>query len=427
MLANSSSFSQLSVSLTKQLSQNEKKTQGIYFTPNTTVTHMLSSPCIAQLKSSPTQLNILEPCCGSGQFLTQLTTEFPNSQITAVEFNKFIFDNLQSNLNLNLNGNIKCYNQDFLQFAKSNKVTYDLIIGNPPFVVVKKQSIDSSFYKYFDGRPNLFIIFIIQCLQLLSPNGILSFIVPSSFLNCLYYQKTRQYITNNFTLVNVEPVSLSNSYIDTEQPTVIITIKNQLPPPTTNLFSCNLNNCNLIFGDSQTIDKLTQLSSAITLSKLQCTVSIGNIVWNQHKLSLSNTLNSQFPITLIYSNDIKNGQLLLQPFDSSQSKQRYISSTVTATATSTAMPILVVKRGYGVGAYKLQYAIIDVNYPYALENHLICIHPPPTLTVKSAVIDLFTKIIKSFDDNRTQQFISLYCGNSALNSTELLNILPIYM
>ena len=35
-------------------------------------------------------------------------------------------------------------------------------------------------------------------------------------------------------------------------------------------------------------------------------------------------------------------------------------------------------------------------------------------------------IIKSFENEKTQQFIDLYCCNSAMNTNELENVLPIY-
>jgi len=39
---------------------------------------------------------------------------------------------------------------------------------------------------------------------------------------------------------------------------------------------------------------------------------------------------------------------------------------------------------------------------------------------------LYKKIMKSFDYSKTQNFISLYFGNNAINTTELCEILPIY-
>ena len=43
------------------------------------------------------------------------------------------------------------------------------------------------------------------------------------------------------------------------------------------------------------------------------------------------------------------------------------------------------------------------------------------------LIDKYIQIYKSFSDERTAEFIKLYFGNNAINTTELSNILPIYL
>jgi len=80
--------------------------------------------------------------------------------------------------------------------------------------------------------------------------------------------------------------------------------------------------------------------------------------------------------------------------------------------------VMVINRGYGVGKYKFNYCIINVNYNYLIENHLIVLF--------NDNFKLYNKIIKSFEDVRTKKFIKLYFGNNSMNSSELLNILPIY-
>ena len=41
-------------------------------------------------------------------------------------------------------------------------------------------------------------------------------------------------------------------------------------------------------------------------------------------------------------------------------------------------------------------------------------------------MELFNKIAESFENEKTKKFINLYFGNSAINTTELAHILPIY-
>ena len=85
-------------------------------------------------------------------------------------------------------------------------------------------------------------------------------------------------------------------------------------------------------------------------------------------------------------------------------------------------------RGYGVGKYKFEYCLINENdnLEYLIENHLICIKYTKSIS-KEELIKLYKMIIKSFENENTQEFIRLYFGNNAINTTELCNIIPIYI
>ena len=104
---------------------------------------------------------------------------------------------------------------------------YDLVIGNPPYFVMKKDAVAPCYLEYFDGRPNIFILFIIRSLSLLAPNGILCFVLPKNFLNCIYYDNTRKYISNKFTIVDI--FDTGGAYLETQQDTVVLVVRNSQP------------------------------------------------------------------------------------------------------------------------------------------------------------------------------------------------------
>jgi len=87
--------------------------------------------------------------------------------------------------------------------------------------------------------------------------------------------------------------------------------------------------------------------------------------------------------------------------------------------------LLVINRGYGNADYKFNYCLIDINKPYLIENHLICIKYTGTLE-KELLKSKYLKIIESFKDKRTIDFIKLYFSNNAINTAELNHLLPIY-
>ena len=62
---------------------------------------------------------------------------------------------------------------------------------------------------------------------------------------------------------------------------------------------------------------------------------------------------------------------------------------------------------------------------YLIENHLICIRYEKDIE-KEDKRKIYERICGSLDDERTKEFIRLYFGNGAVNTTELREIIPIY-
>lgn len=399
-MKNPSNYSDLSLTLTKEIKKEEKKRDGIYFTPPSTIqtTLQLLEPYMKNIK------NVLEPSCGSCEYINALPAGL---DITGIELNKTIFESIKELET----SQIKLYNQDYLLYRSETK--FDLIIGNPPYFVMKKKDVSKSYHKYFDGRPNIFILFIIKSLEILNTNGILSFILPKSFLNCLYYDKTRKYL-NAFQILHI--VECNNEYMDTEQETILLIV--QKMKTIENDRYCLSYSDYTIFGTPQSIVKLTELyNGSTTLNKMGFTVTVGTVVWNQVK----NDLTTEKKTLLIYSSDIKNKELKIKTY-SNEAKKNYINKK------GDTEPLLVINRGYGVGKYNFEYCLInrDEDTEYLIENHLICIKYKKDKN-KKELICLYDKIIQSFENKKTDEFIQLYFGNNAINTTELCEMLPIYI
>ena len=399
-------YSNISRQLTKKITKNEKKENGIFFTNPNTIIKIINilKPYIKNIKT------VLEPSCGSCEFINLLDKNYKNLNITGIELNKTIYNSIK----FLENNNIKLINENFLTYNFENK--YNLIIGNPPYFVIKKNLVNKYYYKYFEGRPNIFILFLIKKLSLLDDNGILAFVLPKSFLNCLYYDNTRKYIINNFKIIDI--IDVDDNYIETKQQTIIFILQKISD---TNLKIINTKY--VIDKDKYTIILLNKdisilknlYKNSTTLKDLGFKISVGNITWNQCKKELTNDTNKTL---LIYSSDIKNKKLEIKKY-SNIDKKNYINKKGNNDL------IIVMNRGYGVGNYNFDYCLIDVDYDYLVENHLICIKYTKDIDKKNLKI-LYNKILNSFDNEKTQQFIKLYFGNNAINTTELYEILPIY-
>lgn len=426
MNTENSRFSNLSYTLTKHINKKEKHDNGIYFTPPNTIIRCLEIISKHRGEATTSLHNILEPSCGSCEFIEKARLYYPNASITGVEYNKTIYENIKYKYGnygnvANAAGTVRIIEGDFLKTAFCEK--FDLIIGNPPYYVLPKTDVDKQYYAYFDGRPNIFLLFIIKSMTLLADDGILCFILPKSFLNCLYYNKTRKYIYDNYTILSI--LECEDDYIDTEQQTIIFIIQKGANATNNNkkYILDNLSNHYTIFATLDVITRLNELYiHATTLNALQFKVSVGNIVWNENKALLTDDPQKT---RLIYSSDIKNNTLSIKKYANSD-KKNYINKS------GTNEPLLVINRGYGVGNYNFEYSLINCSdsgdsgsgdiKEYLIENHLICIR-----CECDADKDKYIQIYRSFGDERTAEFIKLYFGNNAINTTELSHILPIYI
>lgn len=397
-------YSDLSIKLTKDLSKEDKKDNGIYFTPPSCINKNLEilKPYITN------DFNILEPSCGSCEYINGIRKLYNTLNITGVEYNKTIYNSIK---HLN-SGKISIINTDFLTFRPN--ILYSLIIGNPPYYVMKKKDVDKKYYSYFEGRPNIFILFLIKSLELLKDNGILSFILPKNFINCLYYDKTRKHVEKHYQIIDIVECD-EDKYIETQQDTIIFIVRKQ-----TNIDNRDfvINNSDYsIFSTRNNIIKLKELyEHSKTLDELGFVVNVGNVVWNQCKDILTD---DDTKTRLIYSSNIKNNKIIDKKY-SNKEKKNFIDKKGTKEI------MLVINRGYGVGEYNFDYCLINHGFEYLVENHLICVKYKNKVS-DNVLLDLYNKVILSLNDKRTKEFIKLYFGNNSINTYELNYILPIYV
>lgn len=355
-------------------------------------------------------MRVLEPSCGSGEFIEALSKTYTNAEITGIELNKQIFDAIHEPFS---NKTMALHNMDFLEYTNSDK--FDLIIGNPPFAVLKKKDVNKKYYPYFDGRPNIFVLFILKSITLLKNRGILCFVLPKNFLNCIYYDKTRKYITDQCDIIDI--YECNGKYLETQQETITLIIKKRTSLPTSqNKYVFSISGYTIFTtGNSDEIRSLYQNSS--TLKDMGFKVSVGNVVWNQCKNILTDDTSKTL---LIYNSDFSKGNLNPKSYKNND-KKNYIQKD------GSNKPVIALNRGYGKGAYTFDYCIIDMEKPYLLENHVICVEYTGDDKTRNEIIDMYKKLIQSFNNEKTKKFIDLYFGNNAINTTELNTILPIYL
>jgi len=418
-------FSELSLQLTATLTAEEKKNGGIFFTPPSCIQRIMTL-----LRGvSVTIRTILEPSCGSGEFITAVSRAYPGANITGIEFHPVIYKAVSQKF---AGTGVRVQHGDFMTYdaiAAFAITSPDLIIGNPPYFVMKKEDVAAEYYPYFDGRPNIFVLFIMKSAKILRAGGVLCFVLPSSFMNSQYYDKTRKYIVRHFAILHMsrcgDDGNMSDAYLDTAQGTMILILQ-KLGTGVIVAENTTTGGGGVFEKSGATIftDNLPRLTSlyvgARSLHDLGFKVNIGTVVWNQCKNILTD---DPTKTRLVYSSNIVNGKFVDKTYKNPQ-KKAFIDRPGIRT------PMIVLNRGYGVGEYKFAYCLLmpadaasSSSAGYLIENHLICITHTDTATASTAA---FHRVIRSFQDPRTQEFISCYCGNSAINSTELSHMLPIY-
>ena len=399
-------YSTLTIDITASLSKTEKKADGIFITPRVIIKKLFDE--IMVFIDKTVSIKILEPSCGTCEIVNYCDEQFVQPEIHAIEKNNKLFAGISG---IQFKHPVKLFNQDFLAYEPIAK--YDLIVTNPPYYVCTKKDIPKKYHEYVHGRPNIFATFIIHSISMICHGGLMAFIVPISFLNSMYYYKTRNYIKETCDILKIIDFTKDNKFIDTEQGTFGIILKKKMAAacPVDCVFSMKISNHFIFTHDSLLLR--TIFEGATTIAKMGLKVRTGSVVWNEHKSILTSTTTST---KLIYNSNITKQNTIEMKQYKNVEKLQYINMD------GRHQPVLVVNRGNGNSKYQLTYAFIESG-PYLIENHLNEIYDPEGNDTK----EIYEKIINSFKNPRTQMFIDTYLGNNGLSKTELETIFPIYL
>ena len=156
--------------------------------------------CYTIIKSLPdakkyTELNILEPSIGVGNFLPVLLLKYadvPSVNIDVVDIDPNsikILKELVSTIDLPSNFHITYINADFLLYKFDKR--YDIVVGNPPYKKLTKDKCLLAKYKAHASNKdtnNIFAFFIEKAIEI---GTVVSFIVPKSLINAPEFDATR--------------------------------------------------------------------------------------------------------------------------------------------------------------------------------------------------------------------------------------------
>lgn len=204
---------------------DEKKT-GSYYTPADIVEFMVR---YLVLQGQNCQ-HVLEPSAGDGRFLPALLSQ-PGCQIDAVE----LFEDKVQDMHRRIGADrVRYFAQDFLDYIKTCKQRYQLIIGNPPYINLKnmetpaiekgralfaEEGISSSVMQ------NLWSVFLVGAAKLLEPGGTIFFVLPTEFLQVQYAEKLRLYLEGKFNHIKIFSFE-TDIFPDIDQKTCLVYLSN---------------------------------------------------------------------------------------------------------------------------------------------------------------------------------------------------------
>ena len=212
----------------------KRKATGAYYTPTQIVKQLIKN--INFNTKTVEGKKLLDPCCGTGNFLLQLPESVKLENIFANDIDTISAQITKINLALHFNDynyalvNNNVTSNDYLRTNVSQDTDY--IIGNPPWGYKFSEDDEKYLKKNFKTAQGKniesFDVIIELSLKNLNPGGILSFVLPESILNVKTHKAIRELLIESNNLQYLE--YLGNAFDGVQCPAIILQTMQTLEP-----------------------------------------------------------------------------------------------------------------------------------------------------------------------------------------------------
>ncbi len=393
-------YTKESIDYLKNTDIKKRKKLGQYFTPKSIRELLLSK------LPKKDNADILDPACGSGEFLLSCKKYFKNPILYGFDIDKKLI-----NISSKLVKNASIKNFDFLNID-INKKKYDYIIGNPPYFELKlNEEIKKKYFDIIKGRVNIFSLFIKTGLDLLKDGGYLAYVVPPSMNNGAYFSKLREYIIKNSSLEYLHIIDGADNFHLANQKVMLIILK-KTNSKKSSKYIFKKNGITIFTEDKKFLNKAYK--NTVSLKDIGYTVKTGNIIWNEHKEKLTNDKNNS--TLLIWASNINNGKIII---GYTKGKPQYIKNISNDLIIKSR--VVVVNRITGSSKdINIKAAIVNEK-EFVCENHVNVIYMSKNANCNYSLEDIF----KALQDKTNIKVMRLISGNTQISKTELERLLPI--
>ena len=393
-------YTKESIDYLKNTDIKKRKKLGQYFTPKSIRELLLSK------LPKKDNADILDPACGSGEFLLSCKKYFKNPILYGFDIDKKLI-----NIASKLVKNASIKNFDFLNID-INKKKYDYIIGNPPYFELKlNEEIKKKYFDIIKGRVNIFSLFIKTGLDLLEDGGYLAYVVPPSMNNGAYFSKLREYIIKNSSLEYLHIIDGADNFHLANQKVMLIILK-KTNSKKSSKYIFKKNGITIFTEDKNFLNK--SYKNTVSLKDIGYTVKTGSIIWNEHKEKLTNDKNNS--TLLIWASNINNGKIII---GYTKGKPQYIKNISNDLIIKSR--VVVVNRITGSSKdINIKAAIVNEK-EFVCENHVNVIYMSKNANCNYSLDDIF----KALQDKTNIKVMRLISGNTQISKTELERLLPI--
>ena len=393
-------YTKESIDYLKNTDIKKRKKLGQYFTPK-----YIRELLLSKLPKKD-NADILDPACGSGEFLLSCKKYFKNPILYGFDIDKKLI-----NIASKLVKNASIKNFDFLNID-INKKKYDYIIGNPPYFELKlNEEIKKKYFDIIKGRVNIFSLFIKTGLDLLKDGGYLAYVVPPSMNNGAYFSKLREYIIKNSSLEYLHIIDGADNFHLANQKVMLIILK-KTNSKKSSKYIFKKNGITIFTEDKKFLNKAYK--NTVSLKDIGYTVKTGNIIWNEHKEKLTNDKNNS--TLLIWASNINNGKIII---GYTKGKPQYIKNISNDLIIKSR--VVVVNRITGSSKdINIKAAIVNEK-EFVCENHVNVIYMSKNANCNYSLEDIF----KALQDKTNIKVMRLVSGNTQISKTELERLLPI--